>query len=103
MHRVKKFFDTFGYVVMRNAINQDFEELINAEFDANYIRAKKDITKGKNSVIQDAIEYSPQTFNLLDQAKVFDVVRLLFGNDAIYWASDFQRFHNKSIYCKKLI
>jgi ectoine hydroxylase-related dioxygenase (phytanoyl-CoA dioxygenase family) len=102
MHRLKKFFDTFGYVVIRNCINEAHEELINAEFDSNYLRAKKEIKKGENSVIVDALEYSPETFKILQESPVFDFVRLLIGHDSIYWASDFQRFHNQSVFHKDL-
>lgn len=99
MSSFTNFFDTFGYVILRNAYDKQLAGQLQQAYDAvvtscsaksleEFLASPVPITSG--------VEVSQDLLNFLETSRILPMVEELLGDDAVFWGSDLSTFRSGS-------
>jgi ectoine hydroxylase-related dioxygenase (phytanoyl-CoA dioxygenase family) len=99
MSTLKKFFDTFGYIVLRNIYDKDllpelhqvYDEVVTSHFGKNI----EDFLIDPQPIIG-GVEQSQELLSFFQNGRILSVVDELVGDDAVFWGSDLSTFKSGS-------
>lgn len=101
MSPIRKFFDTFGYVVLRNVFDksliaelcQVYDNTVTSHFG---VSIEAFMQNPKPKPIIGGVEESDELLAFVSNSKILPIVEELIGDDAVYWGSDISTFKSGS-------
>src|ERR1700743_3062783 len=95
MSLLKKFYDTFGYVILRNAYDKNLIPGLQAAYDrtvASHFGQSIEDFLAKPRPMIGGMEVSQELLNFVQNSRILPAVEELLGDDAIFWGSDLSTF-----------
>lgn len=105
----RSFYETFGYVVFRNAFDKNLlPELIKAYDDVVALHPKCSEMPIENEaassgVILAGAEQSQTLLNFIQNSRILPLVEEHLGNDALFWGSDLSMFRRGSDFHRDML
>jgi ectoine hydroxylase-related dioxygenase (phytanoyl-CoA dioxygenase family) len=99
MDSLKRFFETFGYVVIRNVYDKFLLSELEAEYDqvasSHFGKSVEDFLKNPIPMVH-GVESSQKLLDFVQNSRVLPIIEELLGEDAVFWGSDLSTFNRSS-------
>lgn len=101
MSSLRRFFDTFGYVVVRNVFDKSlvpglidaYDEVVTQHFGMS---KEEFYAQPTPAPVISGVEKSQTLLSFLQDSRILPVVDELIGDDAVYWGSELSTFKSPS-------
>jgi hypothetical protein len=95
MIRLKKFFNTYGYLIIKNCLQDvDYEKLI-GEYDSIFVE-KYGFFPNQSTAITLGIEKTSYLHSIIENSQLIPLCKMIGGEDCSYVGSDLSLFYNPS-------